>query len=53
VRPTLPTKHKEAFVLVPRTTPAVFELDPRGEPSAPPPNDDPPSSLSPAESPSR
>jgi hypothetical protein len=24
----------EPFVIVPKTTPAVFELDPRGEPSA-------------------
>ncbi len=32
VRPKLPTEHKEPFVVVPRTTPAGFELDPRGEP---------------------
>jgi MFS family permease len=32
VRPKLPTRHKEPFVVVPRTTPAVFELDPRAEP---------------------
>lgn len=41
VRPKLPTKHKEPFVLVPRTTPAVFELDPRGEPT-PAPSAEPP-----------
>jgi MFS family permease len=35
LRPTLPEEDKEEFVAVPRTTPAVFELDPRGEPSAP------------------
>ncbi len=31
LRPTLPTENKEAFVAVPRTTPGVFELDPRGD----------------------
>jgi MFS family permease len=31
VRPKLPTANKEPFVIVPKTTPAVFELDPRGE----------------------
>jgi MFS family permease len=41
VRPKLPTKHKEPFVIVPRTTPAVFELDPRGEPT-PAPSVEPP-----------
>lgn len=35
-RPKLPTENKEPFVIVPRTTPAVFELDPRGEPTPPP-----------------
>ena len=29
VRPSIPTRHKEEFVMVPRTTPAVYELDPR------------------------
>ncbi len=29
VRPRIPTRHKEDFVMVPRTTPAVYELDPR------------------------
>jgi MFS family permease len=38
-RPKLPTEHKEPFVVVPRTTPAVFELDPRGEPTAAPPEE--------------
>jgi MFS family permease len=41
VRPKLPTKHKEPFVIVPRTTPAVFELDPRGEPTPAPPVEPP------------
>jgi MFS family permease len=31
LRPKLPSKRQEEFVAVPRTTPAVFELDPRGE----------------------
>lgn len=34
LRPKLPEEDKEEFVAVPRTTPAVFELDPRAEPSA-------------------
>ncbi|MGI9479059.1 MAG: MFS transporter [Hyphomicrobiaceae bacterium] len=29
VRPRIPTRHREDFVIVPRTTPAVFGLDPR------------------------
>jgi MFS family permease len=33
-RPKLPVKHVEEYVMVPRTTPAVFDLDPRSE-SAP------------------
>jgi MFS family permease len=37
-RPKLPIENKEPFVVVPRTTPAVFELDPRGEPTPPPPD---------------
>jgi hypothetical protein len=37
LRPKLPEEDKEGFVAVPRTTPAVFELDPRAEPSAPSP----------------
>ena len=37
LRPVLPEEDKEEFVAVPRTTPAVFELDPRAEPSAPKP----------------
>lgn len=32
LRPKPPNKRSEDFVAVPRTTPAVFELDPRGEP---------------------
>ncbi len=35
LRPTLPTENKEAFVAVPRTTPGVFELDPRGDGAGP------------------
>lgn len=35
-RPSLPTEHSEGYVVVPRTTPAVFDLDPRAEPEAPP-----------------
>jgi MFS family permease len=53
VRPTLPTKHKEPFVLVPKTTPAVFELDPRGEPSPAPPGDVAAMAPSPPTAPSR
>ena len=34
IRPKLPKERAEPFVIVPKTTPAVFELDPRGEPSA-------------------
>ena len=29
VRSSIPTRHKEEFVMVPQTTPAVYELDPR------------------------
>lgn len=32
-RPVLSDKHREDFVLVPRSTPVVYELDPRGEPT--------------------
>jgi MFS family permease len=42
VRPRLPEEDKEEFVAVPRTTPAVFELDPRAEPSAAKPAPDKP-----------
>lgn len=31
LRPKLPSEHREDFVAVPKTTPLVFELDPRGE----------------------
>ena len=31
LRPKLPAEHKEGFVAVPKTTPLVFELDPRAE----------------------
>jgi len=33
MRPKPPTERSEPFVIVPKTTPAVFELDPRGEPT--------------------
>ncbi len=33
-RPSLPVEHAEGYVVVPRTTPAVFDLDPRAEPAA-------------------
>jgi MFS family permease len=33
VRPNPPKQRDEPFVIVPKTTPAVFELDPRGDPS--------------------
>jgi len=31
-RPKPPVEHSEGYVVVPRTTPAVFDLDPRAEP---------------------
>lgn len=34
LRPDLPKETKDAFVNVPRTTPVVFELDPRAAPTA-------------------
>ncbi|HEX7076680.1 MAG TPA: MFS transporter [Hyphomicrobiaceae bacterium] len=34
LRPKLPAEHKEGFVAVPKTTPTVFELDPRAEGTA-------------------
>lgn len=34
LRPKLPAENKEGFVAVPRTTPLVFELDPRAESAA-------------------
>jgi MFS family permease len=36
LRPRLPAERSEVFVAVPRTTPAVFELDPRAEPAREP-----------------
>jgi MFS family permease len=33
-RPVLSDRHHEDFVLVPRSTPVVYELDPRAEPTA-------------------
>jgi len=37
LRPAPPVERNEGFVVLPRTTPAVFELDPRGEPAPAPP----------------
>jgi MFS family permease len=37
-RPKLPIEHVEGYVAIPRTTPAVFDFDPRSEP---PPTDEP------------
>ena len=34
LRPKLPAEHREDFVAVPKTTPTVFELDPRAEGAA-------------------
>jgi MFS family permease len=31
VRPKISSRHREDFVMVPRTTPAIFELDPRSD----------------------
>jgi MFS family permease len=33
-RPKLPVEHTEGYIAIPRTTPAVFDLDPRAEPTA-------------------
>ncbi len=46
-RPKLPVVHTEGYVVVPRTTPAVFDLDPRSEPS---PDDEEPTTQSAAPS---
>jgi MFS family permease len=51
LRPRLPEEDKEGFVAVPRTTPAVFELDPRAEPSAPNPVSAKPATPDPATQP--
>ena len=32
IRPRIPEQHREDFVLVPRTTPAIYEMDPRTDP---------------------
>ena len=42
VRPRISSRHKEDFVLVPRTTPAVYELDPRTDPTTEAPEPEPP-----------
>src|SRR6056297_394107 len=34
LRPLLPKRHREGYVMVPRTSPAIFELDPRTEDAA-------------------
>jgi hypothetical protein len=36
LRPRLPTTRTKDFVVLPRTTPAVFDLDPRGDGPEPP-----------------
>jgi hypothetical protein len=36
-RPKLPANYSEGYVIVPRTTPAVFDLDPRADVSKPAP----------------
>jgi hypothetical protein len=38
-RPTLPEEHKEGYVVVPRTSPVIFDLDPRADVSAPQPKE--------------
>lgn len=55
IRPKLPAERSEDFVMVPRTTPAVFELDPRSEQAgdreaarAPDPAPAPPKAAEPA-----
>jgi MFS family permease len=40
-RPKLPEEHIEGYVAVPRTSPAVFDLDPRAEPPPQPPLESP------------
>jgi MFS family permease len=42
LRPRIPMRHREDFVLLPRTTPAVYELDPRADPTAEVPEPEPP-----------
>ena len=42
VRPRIPTRHREDFVNVPRTTPAVYELDPRTDATVEMPEPDQP-----------
>jgi MFS family permease len=40
IRPTVPVEEREAAVALPRTTPLVFELDPRAPEPEPPPEDE-------------
>ena len=53
IRPEIPESNKEDFVLVPRTTPAIYEMDPRTDPVAefPAPNQPEPPPLAPADVP--
>ncbi len=53
LRPQLPARHREDFVLVPRTTPAVYELDPRADPTAELPQPEQPETapIAPADAP--
>lgn len=46
LRPRLPQRHREDYVVMPRTTPAVYELDPRADPDAPVPAPAPPTTAS-------
>ena len=51
IRPEIPERNKEDFVMVPRTTPAIYEMDPRTDPVAefPEPDQPEPPPLAPAE----
>ena len=51
IRPQIPDRNKEDFVLVPRTTPAIYEMDPRTDPVAevPEPEQPEPPPLAPAD----
>ena len=51
IRPSIPERNKEDFVLVPRTTPAIYEMDPRTDPVVefPAPDQPEPAPLAPAD----
>jgi len=53
LRPQIPERHREDFVLMPRTTPAVYEMDPRADPTAevPEPAGPDPAPIAPVEAP--